>query len=39
VPMGKARIRTQMSAGHTVEQLERAIAGFIEVGHDLGVLR
>jgi glycine C-acetyltransferase len=39
VPMGKARIRTQMSAGHTVEQLERAIAGFIEVGHELGVLR
>ena len=39
VPMGKARIRTQMSAGHTIEQLERAIAGFIEVGHELGVLR
>ncbi|MGL6224683.1 MAG: glycine C-acetyltransferase [Steroidobacteraceae bacterium] len=39
VPMGKARIRTQMSAGHTVEQLERAIAAFIEVGHELGVLR
>jgi len=39
VPMGKARIRTQMSAGHTLEQLDRAIAGFIEVGHELGVLR
>ncbi len=39
VPMGKARIRTQMSAGHTLEQLDRAIAGFIEVGHELGVIR
>jgi glycine C-acetyltransferase len=27
VPMGKARIRTQMSAGHTIEQLDRAIDG------------
>jgi glycine C-acetyltransferase len=39
VPMGKARIRTQMSAGHTIEQLDRAIAGFIEVGRELGVIR
>jgi glycine C-acetyltransferase len=39
VPMGKARIRTQMSAGHTVEQLESAIRGFIEVGRELGVIR
>jgi glycine C-acetyltransferase len=38
VPMGKARIRTQMSAGHTVEQLERAIRAFIAVGQELGVI-
>ncbi len=39
VPMGKARIRTQMTAGHTLEQLDRAIEGFIAVGHELGVIR
>jgi glycine C-acetyltransferase len=38
VPMGKARIRTQMCAGHTLEQLDRAVDAFIEVGHDLKVL-
>jgi len=38
VPMGKARIRTQMCAGHTLEQLDRAIDGFIDVGRELGVL-
>ena len=39
VPMGKARIRTQMCAGHTLEQLDRAIEGFIAVGRELGVIR
>ena len=39
VPMGKARIRTQMTAGHSLEQLERAIEGFIAVGRELGVIR
>ncbi|MDH4106422.1 MAG: glycine C-acetyltransferase [Gammaproteobacteria bacterium] len=39
VPMGKARIRTQMSAGHTIEQLAQAIRGFIDVGRELGVIR
>ena len=39
VPMGKARIRTQMCAGHTLEQLDRAIDGFVAVGHELGVIR
>jgi glycine C-acetyltransferase len=39
VPMGKARIRTQMCAGHTLEQLDRAIDAFIAVGRDLGVLQ
>jgi glycine C-acetyltransferase len=39
VPMGKARIRTQMTAGHSLEQLDRAIEGFIAVGRELGVIR
>lgn len=38
VPKGKARIRTQMSAAHTREQLDRAIDAFIRVGRDLGVI-
>jgi len=38
VPEGKARIRTQMSAGLTREQLDRAIGAFGEVGRELGVL-
>jgi len=39
VPMGKARIRTQMCAGHTLEQLDRAIDGFVAVGRELGVIQ
>jgi len=39
VPMGKARIRTQMTAGHSLQQLDRAIEGFIAVGRELGVIR
>jgi glycine C-acetyltransferase len=39
VPMGKARIRTQMSAGHDRTQLDRAIEAFTVVGHELGILR
>jgi glycine C-acetyltransferase len=35
VPQGKARIRTQMSAGHTREQLEQAVESFIAVGREL----
>ena len=38
VPKGKARIRTQMSAAHTPEQIDRAIAAFIKVGTELGVI-
>lgn len=38
VPMGKARIRTQMSAGHTREDLDKAIAAFAKVGRQLGVI-
>ncbi|QOR74267.1 glycine C-acetyltransferase [Cruoricaptor ignavus] len=38
VPKGKARIRVQLSAAHTKEQLDRAIAGFEKVGKELGVI-
>jgi len=39
VPKGEARIRVQLSAGHTREQLDKAIAAFIKVGKELGVLK
>jgi glycine C-acetyltransferase len=39
VPQGKARIRTQMSAGHTREHLDKAIDAFTRVGKDLGVIK
>jgi glycine C-acetyltransferase len=39
VPHGQARIRTQMSAGHTLNHLERAVAAFAKVGRELGVIR
>ncbi len=39
VPKGKARIRTQISAGHETEHLDKAIAAFEEVGRDLGVIK
>ena len=38
VPHGKARIRTQMSAAHTREQLDRVIAAFAGAGRELGVI-
>ena len=38
VPHGKARIRTQMSAAHTTEQLDRAIDAFTQVGRELGIV-
>jgi glycine C-acetyltransferase len=38
VPQGKARIRTQMSAAHTRQQLEQAVAAFVKVGKELGVI-
>jgi glycine C-acetyltransferase len=38
VPEGQARIRTQMSAGLTTEQLDLAVAAFAEVGRELGVI-
>jgi glycine C-acetyltransferase len=39
VPQGKARIRVQLSAAHTRAQLDKAIAAFTKVGHELGVLK
>lgn len=38
VPKGQARIRTQMSAAHSREQLDRAIDAFIAVGKDMGII-
>lgn len=38
VPQGQARIRTQMSAAHTPAQIEQAVAAFIRVGKQLGVI-
>jgi glycine C-acetyltransferase len=38
VPQGQARIRIQVSAAHTPEQLDRAAAAFTEVGRELGVI-
>ena len=38
VPKGQARIRTQMSAGHSLEHVDKAIDAFIEVGHEMGVI-
>ncbi|QEL54682.1 glycine C-acetyltransferase [Chromobacterium paludis] len=38
VPKGKARIRTQMSAAHSEEQVKKAVAAFIKVGRELGVI-
>ena len=38
VPKGKARIRVQVSAGHTKEHLEKAIAAFIKIGRAMNVI-
>jgi glycine C-acetyltransferase len=38
VPRGEARIRTQMSAAHTTEHIDHAVAAFSEVGRELGVV-
>jgi glycine C-acetyltransferase len=38
VPQGQARIRIQVSAAHTTEQINRAIAAFTEAGKELGVI-
>lgn len=38
VPKGKARIRTQMSAAHTFEQIDKAVDGFIKAGKEVGII-
>lgn len=38
VPKGQARIRTQMSAGHSLEHVDKAVDAFIEVGREMGVI-
>ena len=38
VPKGEARIRVQLSAAHEQEHLDKAIAAFVKVGKELGVL-
>ncbi|WP_300542982.1 glycine C-acetyltransferase [Maricaulis sp.] len=38
VPKGKARIRTQMSAAHTPDMIDRAVAAFTKVGKEMGVV-
>ena len=38
VPKGQARIRVQISAGHSVDQIDHAIAVFSEVGRELGLV-
>ena len=39
VPKGQARIRVQLSAGHETAHLDKAIAAFIKVGKELGVIK
>ena len=38
VPKEKARIRVQLSAAHTEEQIDQAVAAFTKVGKELGVI-
>ena len=39
VPKGQARIRTQMSAAHSPEDIDRAVEAFVAVGRELGVVQ
>jgi len=38
VPKGRARIRVQLSAAHTKEQIDQAVAAFMKVGKSLGII-
>jgi glycine C-acetyltransferase len=39
VPMGQARVRVQLSAAHSREQLDKALAAFRQAGQELGLLK
>jgi glycine C-acetyltransferase len=39
VPQGRARIRTQMSAAHSPEDIEKAVAAFTRVGRKLNIIK
>jgi glycine C-acetyltransferase len=39
VPVGQARIRVQLSAAHSDDEIDRAIAAFTKIGRELGVIR
>ena len=39
VPMGQARVRVQLSAAHTREQLDKVLAAFAQAGKELGILK
>lgn len=39
VPMGQARVRTQLSAAHTKEQLDKVLAAFAQAGRELGLIK
>jgi len=39
VPKGQDRIRTQVSAAHTIEELDCAVAAFVETGRELEIIR
>jgi glycine C-acetyltransferase len=39
VPLGQARVRVQLSAAHTREQLDLALAAFAQAGRELGILQ
>lgn len=38
VPMGQARVRVQLSAAHSAEQLKTALAAFAQAGRELGLI-
>lgn len=39
VPMGQARVRVQLSAAHTREQLDTVLQAFEQAGHELGIIK
>jgi glycine C-acetyltransferase len=38
VPQGEARVRCQVSAAHTRDELDRALGAFVKVGRQLGLV-